>query len=121
MLLEYLPLYVHPIKQDSIWGLLLILYELIQHKVLPGYEIKLVAILNVFTHRVHSEAWYTHYKNGFQHIVVLRLWSTVDTLTDTESVVRSTIVGIPSSLCSFLLLAKFFTRNDDCRNKICAL
>ena len=59
-----------------------------------------------FTHRVHSRSKLT--LTGFQHIV-LPLWSTVDALMDTDSVVRSTTIGVlktasEASYCSQSLL-----------------
>ena len=72
-------------------------------------------ILSVFTPRVYSETR-SPQKYGFQYIV-LRLWLTIDALTDADSVVWSTTVGVSKrSLCSFLPLAIFFTRNEEGRN-----
>ena len=64
---------------------------------------KHVAILNVplteCTLEAHSP------QTGFQYIV-LRLWSTVDALTDADSVVRLTTVGVSNA-------RDIFTGNND--------
>ena len=86
------------------------LSEIIKHKVLPG-----LATLNVFTHRVHSRSTLT--LTGFQHNIVLPLWSTVDAVTDADSVVRSTTVGVSKTTSVASYCSRYFlTRNGDCKN-----